>query len=652
MRELRESLRHAALLNIVAAANSDACFSDPPPAQQPRPYLQGTAPSQLVPPHHPHHHQRPSPSPLALQVTTSRGSPFPQTTEGGGRSAGSGAYHSSSRDSGGCSPSPNTLVANLLSPRMRTISIPRPGPRAHDLPGPFIHKSVTQAKECLSRVGEMVRSRGTDGAEAGERGASQVATPNTHDLAVMRGSGTSAPGVVLPVQGHALEPQRHHAPGGISSNSNNNTASQEEARNTPATPFKATSTQSLDSSTITIAAPSQSASIASDSSRTTTTDARSAGTGRGGGRGSGEERTGSSAQQMANVRRHLTPGKKRELVKRLTEMAKCEAVDMTDPLAGNDDGNAHFMPPMIILSQQRQEIRYPEDSLPVAAGGYASSPQLASVSVDSDVNSAARAGGGLYRTKSLSSLIASNNYSSPTRGKGLSQRDAQSRHKTGSLECAQSGSMPDLATEAPHLDASSKAKATEHVSPSPGRVAAESLFTDGIVGKNIQREAEGRKGLTESRPLLPATPTYRPRRGTRPSGRRSSLGLRDRGPVDPPAPTVTTTTSVLTLAPGGQAPNRSKTGNVSSESQLPGPVPPYCQTLPTLTITGLHHERSPPGAATSNSRAARELRPASKSGVSSSMQLFQQLDDQCEKLQRQLNISLNVPRRAPHWQVT
>ena len=101
-----------------------------------------------------------------FQVTTSKGSTYPQTTETGGRSAGGGTYHlphtptrdlHSSSSSTSISPSPQTLVANLLSPRIRAISIPRPGlSRAQDLPGPYIHKSVAQAKENLQKsLGEI-----------------------------------------------------------------------------------------------------------------------------------------------------------------------------------------------------------------------------------------------------------------------------------------------------------------------------------------------------------------------------------------------------------------------------------------------------------------------------------------------------------------
>ena len=522
------------------------------------------------------------------------------------------------------------------------------------------------------------------------------------------------------MQGHALEPQRlhhhHHHHNGPSGSNSNDAAGQEEAAasSTGTSATKSASAQSLDTSTatISISAPSQSASIASDSSRNTTARG-STGRGGGGGGGGDDGRAGSGSQQMTIIRRHLTAGKKRERVKRLTEMAKCEAVDMTDPQVsghhhhhhgdGDDsDSHAHFMPPMIILSQQRQDIRYPEDSLPVAGGtavgasvrltaGLQPGNVRAGAGVDvntsggSSSNSPAARPGGIYRTKSLSSLVATHSYGSPTRGKALSQHDAQSGYAAGLLDNPHSGSLPDLATEEEEDQeralGSSKASAErERGGAGQGKAAggSESLFTDGIVGKNIQKEAEGRKGglLLESRPFLPATPGYRSRSrpgvgGGRPSGRRSSLGLRDRGPVtvaaDAPASTTatstsvttaTTATTVLALDPGGQALNRSKIlgsippdghplGSLSSEHSSS-----LCQTLPTLTITGLHRDRPPPGAAASNSRAARELRPASRSGVvSSSMQLFQQLDDQCEKLQRQLNISLNVPRRGSQWQV-
>ena len=238
----------------------------------------------------------------------------------------------------------------------------------------------------------------------------------------------------------------------------------------------------------------------------------------------------------------------------------------------------------------------------------------------------------------------------------------------GALERAQSGSMPDLVmqggppTAAHNQHAMKRSDSSDWTAVSVATASAAaaqsgSVFTEGIVGKTLLKEAEtggGGRGsvVMESKPLLPPpTPKLRSRRGARPSSRRSALGLRDRGPLEPAAPSVTSTSTTSLWR--SSSPTRSKPGSSETNSQPTEHALAYSQTLPVLTITGLNRERPPPGTPASNSRAAREMRPTSRAGVAnSSLQRFQQLDDQCEKLQRQLNIGLNVSRHAPHWQVS
>ncbi|KAK7495841.1 hypothetical protein BaRGS_00012831 [Batillaria attramentaria] len=621
MRELRESLRHAALLNIVAAANTDqtqaegAASGDDRPVRPPG----ATAPQHLQTPSHP----RGSPaSPLALQVTSSRSSPFPGEGAAVGRTAGSGNHHTVQ---GGGS-TPHSLVANLLSPRMRTISIPRP--RAHDLPGPFIHKSVTQAKENLSRVGELARAR-TE-VEEGAARSGAVSTALTEPVSNQHGGAgpwkppvaASGAGLVLPLRGHSLDPKQNQHNG-------------HHDRAKDATSAKASSAQSRDTSFTFLSASTptsnnpHSASMASERSSATTTDT-STGSKKASSKGKDDPR-GTPAQQMLSVRRHLTPSKKRELVKRLTEIAKCEAVDMTDPVAaGEDDGELRFVSPMIIMSQQRQEIRHPEDS-------HVASTNKDAEGMTSD-GTALRPTSRLHRAKSLNSLNGPNGFQHHTpltRGKKTSSVVNESR----TLNRAPSGSMPDLLAQ----EADEYGTDLECEEPETVEWTSESLFTDGIIGRTIRRDADVLGMPLESRPLLPATPSIKTRRGTRPTGRRSSLGLRDRGPSETPVPGASaagargaTTNGTSDSAPAGTPPE----GSVS-----------YRPILPTLTITGLSaHNKPLHGAGPVNSRASREMRPTSQLSMSSNQKLFQQLDDQCEKLQRQLNISLNGPRRGGHWQ--
>jgi hypothetical protein len=64
-------------------------------------------------------------------------------------------------------------------------------------------------------------------------------------------------------------------------------------------------------------------------------------------------------------------------------------------------------------------------------------------------------------------------------------------------------------------------------------------------------------------------------------------------------------------------------------------APLYAQTLPTLTITPL----------TSRDRAGPETARAARERITllpNNIQLFKQLNDQCDKLQRQINVSLHT----------
>ncbi|KAL8624186.1 hypothetical protein ACOMHN_046272 [Nucella lapillus] len=626
MREIRENLRQAALLNIVAAANNE-----------------GVAPYHPHP--HPHHPEGPPPTPellsslpLLAQMTTNGTSLFQHSMDGGGaaagsRSAGSGTHHSTKRDSGDTSPLPQNLVANLLSPRMRTISIPRPGPRISDLSGPFIHKSLTQAKECLSKVGEMVRAR-TEGAMLTDSGKASV----TNELVpYVERSHTS----VAETLEESPPPQRPPpALVQILDGSGSPVNGGDSLRSTSAFPNKA-GTGSTASSITSNALPLHSA-----SSSHTIHDGPSVGSRKPSAR-SREDQSG-SAHRALSVRRHLSPGKKRELVKRLTEMAKCEAVDMSNPMSVQLEQRSEnrFRPPMIILSQQRQEIRFPEDPLSTAP------VQFSARDVDSG-GDMAQEGGGMYRARSLTSLHHAHSYVAAASGESLaSHLEGPDTDRSGRLHRAASGSMPDLVMEGGPPSSAIHQRDMKR-SDSSDWTAGSQTFAEGIVGKTLlkDKEVSNTRGLVESRPFLPSTPKYRFRRATRPSSRRSMLGLRDRGPPqDTPTgstPATTTSTSVFSLSLSGQNRLRSTPGGAPSSE----PPPPSAQNLPVLTITGLNRERPPPGTPSANSREARELRPTSRAEVAGILQLYQQLDDQCEKLQRQLNISLNMPpKKVAHWQ--
>lgn len=323
-------------------------------------------------------------------------------------------------------------------------------------------------------------------------------------------------------------------------------------------------------------------------------------------------------------------------------------------------------------------------------------------------------GGSMYRTKSLSSLIASNGYtpgaannSSPTRpqqnktgtvyrfeahyngGGGGGGKGAKGSRGVGGgglggagvgpgvLSRAHSGSMPDLPTGKSRSESKaddvlpSRALAAspsrwEYTGGEPSAGGAHALFMHGIVGKTIRKDGEGAEEdsmAPEGRTLVTTAhhAARHARRPTRPSTRRSSLGLRDRGPMDysSPAtasggttasstPTNTNTSTLHALNPNRNSPSRSKTmmmdhaTALALQGVLTGDYAPlYAQTLPTLTITPL---TSRDKAGPETARAARER----TTPLPNNIQLFQQLDDQCDKLQRQINVSL---RKASTRQV-
>ncbi|GFR64504.1 hypothetical protein ElyMa_001924300 [Elysia marginata] len=63
-----------------------------------------------------------------------------------------------------------------------------------------------------------------------------------------------------------------------------------------------------------------------------------------------EDKRAYAVQQMQNLKKHISTNKKKELMMKLTEMAKCEAVDMSEPMRQNGDKGA---PSIIILAQKK-----------------------------------------------------------------------------------------------------------------------------------------------------------------------------------------------------------------------------------------------------------------------------------------------------------
>ncbi|KAL8600706.1 hypothetical protein ACOMHN_057296 [Nucella lapillus] len=691
MRELREGLRHVALLNIVASASHDTSPPGAPPPTDGRPAQPPGAAAASSPLPGATQPKKRSSSPLALQVTGSRGAPFPQTTEGGGRSAGCSPHH---RD-GSASPSPHALVASLLSPRARTISIPRPGPQVPpDLPGPFIHKSVSLAKDCLAKVGLTVKPRAEsreDEEGGGEEGSEErrktkgvlpppphAAAGGTLDVSMLKVNGVGSgpvPGLILTARGQSLEkppPHHHHHASGHASNSSatdpthsSGNPHSAQSRNTSVTGSSSSTTQPPGSS------------FALDSSRSTSGGLTARADARG-----GEERCGPTLY----VRRHLTPGKKRELVMRLSEMAKCEAVDMAHSLA-KGQGPELSMPPMIIMSQQRLEQKRQEDSYSSSDHTAVPTDPSSLNGVDLDLLNMAKLSGAVPRAKSLSSLIASNNYHytslAARAGRLPVQRELD--HLTPELsDLQQAQSVNDLTEEG--VQQGDFPPDTPNPTPITDVAAiSQSLFTNGIVGKTIRKDREGEERV-ESRPLLPATPTVRSRHGRRHSDLSSSL--RDRAPGDPTAnpltpsssfnpdtsstfssssSSATTTTTVLSLNPttpssSSLRPLHRSNSFTAAETMTSEQGFMTSSALPVLTITGLQREKTLPLAGVPSSMTAAAAlaassattpstpHPGSRTSLNQRLQLVQELDDQCEKLQRQLNITLTVPRKPPHWQ--
>ena len=573
-----------------------------------------------------------------VQVTSSRGSPFPQTTEGGGRSAGSGTYHLPSPTSAGRegapSPSAHSLVANLLSPRVRSISIPRPGPgpppSQSSLQGSFTHRSLSQLSHGFGKLAEAPRTReGEEGAEvvAGDAAIPHGGVEVAGKVKGVGGRSMTQGLAVVPLRGHAVD----RSPGALPSS--RGTADTGSASLNPASALsRMTSSSTLTNTTSVNGGGGGGGDV---SSRSTT---------------SGKTAEGKEERGGQHVRRHLTPGKKRELVKRLTEMAKSETAE--DGEGEGEEGNgeaetpsARDLPPMIILSRRRQEL---------TQAGDTASPLTASLTfLEEEVGASPAL---VHRTRSLSSLIVSSTYPFPSTARGKTSTSSSSLTLAPKADVADD---PGRALTGSALDLSLGVvpERKEGEGAAPGDPFSP-LFTNGIVGRTILGEGEVGKGATESRPLLPPSVDPR-RRHARVCRRRSTLGLRDRGPLDPssatPTPsltptatpaTTTTTTTTTTIQPLNASEGVGKVEVPPPTLDQPHPSPQ--PSLPALTITSFNRDRAGSRTALSSSGGGGVDHPR---GTEGQMHLFQQLEDQCEKLQRQLAINFGTPRRIPPWQV-
>ncbi|GFN88095.1 hypothetical protein PoB_001460100 [Plakobranchus ocellatus] len=313
MRNLQETLRQAALLNIVAAVNHDG--PPPPPSEQTARIggnqSVGIKGANLL------GHTVPGAGAKKLVLLHGQGygdytsGSFSRHLQGGVAAA---PVHGVPPVPPNTASNPNSTLSNLLSQRSRTISIPRP--RTQSEQSSFMHNSLVDAKEQLVNMTQF-RTRSnlnTEGAhgmsinDATAEDVNQQCTAATPKIAqnqirkpqdsykVTLNSGDSPyalQGVSVETSGNTVEVSSHAQPNQTSG----------DQKKGPQASMK-----------------------------------------------SKEDKRAHNVQQMQSLKRHISTSKKKELMMKLTEMAKCEAVDINEPMRRGADKSA---PSIIILAQKK-----------------------------------------------------------------------------------------------------------------------------------------------------------------------------------------------------------------------------------------------------------------------------------------------------------
>ncbi|RUS78672.1 hypothetical protein EGW08_013560 [Elysia chlorotica] len=312
MRNLQETLRQAALLNIVAAVNHDG----PPISEQPTARASG---SQSV-----------GIKGANLLGHTVSGMGAKKLVLIHGQGCGdytSGSFSRHLQTSAPPAPvhhgappvppntasNPNSALSTLLSQRTRTISIPRP--RTQSEQSSFMHNSLLDAKEKLVNMTNF-RARSNVDSDA----VNLSSQPESSEDAKQ----TPASGPTKAAQAQVKKPQESYK---VTMNSGD-------------------SPYALHGVLVDTTTAGNSAEIFGQGNGDHKNGAKGANTSK----QSKDDKRAQAVQQMQNLKKHISTNKKKELMMKLTEMAKCEAVDMSEPMRQGGDRGA---PSIIILAQKK-----------------------------------------------------------------------------------------------------------------------------------------------------------------------------------------------------------------------------------------------------------------------------------------------------------
>ncbi|KAK3756704.1 hypothetical protein RRG08_013966 [Elysia crispata] len=333
MRNLQETLRQAALLNIVAAVNHDGQPLAEQATRTPGAQSVGIKGANLLG----HTVSGMGTKKLVLihgqscgDYTSGSFSRHLQT------SAPPAPIHGAPPVPPNTASNPNNALSTLLSQRARTISIPRP--RTQSEQSSFMHNSLLDAKEQLVNMTNFRARSNLDSDGVNQLSSQSVSfeeTKQTQDSETSKAA-----------QGQCKKPQDSYK---VTMNSGDS-------------PY---ALQGVSMDTATAGNSGETLGQCNGDPKNGVKGAQTP-------KRSKEDKRAHAVQQMQNLKKHISTNKKKELMMKLTEMAKCEAVDMSEPMRQSADKIA----PSIIILAQKKDIPVNNDSSPegqavvTSAGGY------------------------------------------------------------------------------------------------------------------------------------------------------------------------------------------------------------------------------------------------------------------------------------------
>lgn len=565
MQELDENFRHTALLNIVANISNIPFLQESEARESHHQLPEQTAPSQ----------SQKFPSYHALDIGGVTG----PTAKG--RTAQNGVPPSASLQQ-------ETPATYLLTPRPRSVSIPS---KLHmtDLPNPIVSTSLmpegfNKIDSGTSRAASEVEGQARNECDGANGSDLRLVFPSvsSRSISMKELLMSSVPIARSPWQ--AMD--YHHQDGGASTATAASSSDGEDASRSQR-PHKSPS-----ASPITLSMPERSnAAFALRLAE--------------GVRKANRSQT-SNGQLLSHVRRHLAASRKRELLKRMTEVAKCDVVDMMD--AVKVPQRSESVPPMIILSQMKEEIQPPDEST------FHNFSYLPAASGDSEEKPESRDGCFHKRTPTKPTNQPQEWVKRPFTRTTCDLRRRYTRLRLGVPDWTQ------CLTRDPRL---SDDKGTPV--PEKSILNGGSQMMYGVVGRKLGR-SNGIRVANDTRLSASSTLPYQSAAPTNRNAKSNRQGVREQSPKEVeescPSPPYDQPSYQEEACPGGR---------MDGSFFLPR------STLPALSITGLSRD----GHDVTTSRAARLVKQRRPVDVSSSTRLFQKIDDHCVKLQRQLLLTLN-----------